>query len=370
MSSARECVGIDCSKDLIDACFGTMDESMTVNFKEIRQFKNDPKGFNQLLKWTGKLSKRKEDLRFVIEVTGVYYESLAYFLDEKGCALSVVLPTHSFFYKKTLSSRTITDKEMAKALTQMGLERKLDNWKKPDPWWKKLKSLTREREDLMQDKTSVTNRLHAYEHSVSVESGTISRLNDHLELLEKQIDAISRQVHLMVKQNPEVKSKINQITSIPGVGLLTAVTILAETDAFNLIRNRKQLVCYAGYDVIKKESGSSVHSKGKISKKGNGHIRRALYMPALSAAKHNPTTEKLYSRIVARSGIKMKGNVAVQRKLLLLIYAIWKSGESFSPDYQQPGKKVGEQVNAPPTRASKVSSTAISRTKKINFSKA
>ncbi|MEI9945951.1 MAG: IS110 family transposase [Chitinophagaceae bacterium] len=59
------------------------------------------------------------------------------------------------------------------------------------------------------------------------------------------------------------------ICSIPGVGLLTAVTVLAETNGFDLIRNKKQLTSYAGLDVREKQSGTSVKGKPKISKKGN-----------------------------------------------------------------------------------------------------
>jgi transposase len=363
----RECVGIDCSKDTLDVCFGAMGTDQNTEFKGIHQFANNHKGFAQLVKWAAKFSRNPKAIRYVVEVTGVYYESLAYYLYDQQKELSVVLPTHSYFFKKTLTNRTVNDKEMSKALAQMGLERKLEKWKKPDAWWKSLKELTREREELLQDKTSVSNRLHAYKHSSAQEEKKYQRLNQHLDLLGDQIEEIEKQIHLKVKKNSEVKSKINQITSIPGVGLLTAVTILAETDGFNLIRSRKQLVCYAGYDVIRKESGTSVRGQSHISKRGNSHIRRALYMPATCAARFNYPVKNLYARVVAKSGIKMKGNVAAQRKLLLLIYAIWKNGKSFDPTFSG-SKKVGEQKNAPPTRASKVSPTAMLNAKKNKFS--
>ena len=90
-----------------------------------------------------------------------------------------------------------------------------------------------------------------------------------------------------------------------------------------LFTNRNQIVSYAGYDVIKKESGTSVNAPTKISKKGNSYIRQMLYMSAMSAARSDDHHKDYYQRIVCKSGIKLKANVAIQRKLLLLIYALF-----------------------------------------------
>jgi len=121
------------------------------------------------------------------------------------------------------------------------------------------------------------------------------------------------------------------ITSIIGVGFTTAVTVVGETNGFLLIKNKRQLVSYAGYDVIKKDSGTSVHSKPRISKKGNKHIRKALHLPALSSIRHNEHSKDQFIRMVQKHGIKMKAAVAIQRKILVLIYTLWKKEEFFDP---------------------------------------
>jgi transposase len=137
----------------------------------------------------------------------------------------------------------------------------------------------------------------------------------------------------LVKQNKEIKKSVELICSIPGIGTLTAVTVLGETNGFELIRNKRQLTSYAGLDVKEKLSGTSVKGKPKISKKGNRHLRKAMYMPALSAIRHDGRFKVLFTRLVSRHGIGMKAAVAVQRKLLEMIYTIYKTNTAFNKDY-------------------------------------
>jgi len=72
-----------------------------------------------------------------------------------------------------------------------------------------------------------------------------------------------------------------------GVGLLTAAILIAETQGVKLITDGKQLVSYAGYDVVERESGTGIRGQTKISKKGNSRISGALYLPTLVASRHN-----------------------------------------------------------------------------------
>jgi transposase len=142
----------------------------------------------------------------------------------------------------------------------------------------------------------------------------------------------------MIKKHLEsdqiVKQKVDNICQIKGIGTLTIATILAETNGFDLFKNYKQLVSYSGFDVVERESGSSVTGKTRISKKGNSHIRRALFMPAFTAVKYQePSFFGLYERTYAKHSIKMKSYVAVQKKLLTTIYHLWKKNEEYNSNY-------------------------------------
>ena len=120
-----------------------------------------------------------------------------------------------------------------------------------------------------------------------------------------------------------------------GLGVLTMSTVLAETNGFTLFKNYKQLVSYAGYDVVEAQSGKRV-GKTKISKRGNSRIRRALHMPSLVVIQHQVSPFKdLFDRTYEKHGIKMKSYVAVQKKLLVMIYHLWNKNEAYDVDYQK-----------------------------------
>jgi transposase len=100
---------------------------------------------------------------------------------------------------------------------------------------------------------------------------------------------------------------------------------LAETNGFEHVKNKRQLVSYAGLDVREKQSGTSVKGKPRISKRGNRYLRKAMYLPALAAIRSNEQHRDIFARLVARHGIKMKAAVAIQRKILELIYVLIKN---------------------------------------------
>ena len=123
------------------------------------------------------------------------------------------------------------------------------------------------------------------------------------------------------------------LCSLPGIGLLTAATILGETNGFDLIRNKRQLASYAGLDVKEKQSGTSVKGKPRISKKGNRYLRKAMHLPALTAIRHDERFKAIFARIVSKHGIKMKAAVAIQRKLLEMAYTLYKKQEKYNHEY-------------------------------------
>jgi hypothetical protein len=111
-----------------------------------------------------------------------------------------------------------------------------------------------------------------------------------------------------------------------------------------LIRNKKQLTGYAGLDVIEKTSGTSVKGKTKISKKGNRYLRKALHLPSLAAVKHDENYKTIYARLVSKQGYKMKGLIAVQRKLLELCFILFKTKTVYNKNFQK--EKEPKQVDS------------------------
>jgi transposase len=272
-------------------------------------------------------------VRYVMEATGVYHESLAYYLEGKGYEVSVVLPNKISNYLRTLEVKTITDRTASEAIARFGLERKLDVWKRPKQIYKSLKQLTRERDQIVEIRTITKNQLHAEKAEAFPNPSSLVRIKSHIAFLDKQVAAILKEITATIKQDNEVSDSIETICSIPGVGRLTAATVLAETNGFELIRNKRQLTSYAGLDVREKQSGTSVKGKSKISKRGNKHVRKAMHLPALAAIRHEKRFKAVFARLVSKHGIKMKAVVAVQRKLLEMIYTVYSKNTAYDKNY-------------------------------------
>jgi transposase len=264
-----------------------------------------------------------------MEATGVYCENPAYFLQERGYTVHAVLPNQAGKYGQSLGVESKTDKMDAKTLAQMGLERKLRNREPFSPNFQTLKRLTRERDALIGERTVVLNQLHAYEHEGQVIKAAIRRSHKHIDLLDRQIKEIEQEVEKVIGKDKPLQERLNYVLSIKGVGLITAVTVISETNGFATINSIKQLASYAGLDVKLRESGKW-KGKTKISKKGNRYIRKAMYFPTFTKIKYDEETKMKYQRLKEKKGIPMVAAVAQQRKLLGLIYTLWKKKEMFS----------------------------------------
>jgi transposase len=329
----KQAVGIDVAQKELVVSLGKMYDDFSIEINAYKTFQNTTKGFSELVKWVKKLTIPDIQHRYVMEVTGVYHESLAYFLDAAGYKVSIVLPNKISNYFRTLEVKTVTDKTMSETIVRFGLERKLDDWKRPHVIYKKLRQLTRERDQLVHERTIVKNQVHAENAEAEPNSSTLSRLSKRLTLLDKQEKEIKNEIEDLVRQDESINDSAKRICSLPGVGLLIAAIVLAETNGFELIRNKRQLVSYAGLDVKEKQSGTSIKGKPRISKKGNSCLRKTMHMPALAAIRHNARFKAIFVRLVLKHGIKMKAAVAVQRKLLEMTYILYKNNISYDKDY-------------------------------------
>jgi transposase len=307
---------------------GVIDEQLEAKNVYEYAYTNNKKGISQFIKDIIKKTDQLIPLSFVMEATGVYHQELAYALADKEFPVVILLPNKAKSFSKSINIRAKSDVIDAKLLCQMGLERKLISWQPPETIFATLKVLTREREALVLQRSKLKNQLHAYQTAFVKANKTISRIKAHLAYLTKQISDAQADMRTLVKQSQPVADKVKKITKVKGLSFLSVVTILAETDGFNIILNQKQLIGYSGLDVRVDQSGEKT-IKGRITKKGNSHLRKALYMPALSACRTNKSMKLFYTQLNQRQRAKKQGVIAVQRKLLLLTYSLWKSGQEY-----------------------------------------
>lgn len=129
-------------------------------------------------------------------------------------------------------------------------------------------------------------------------SDTYRKLINEIDI---SISACLVEIKNLINKDEKLCNRVEKLETIKGVGFVTVAIIIAETKGFDMIVSRKQLASYAGLDVIERQSGQRMYGKTRISKKGNSHIRAALYFPAMVASKHNPTLKEDYQRIVSRN---------------------------------------------------------------------
>ncbi|CAN5367072.1 hypothetical protein BH23BAC2_BH23BAC2_19170 [soil metagenome] len=199
---------------------------------------------------------------------------------------------------------------------------------------RELKALSRERGSLVKEKQVLRNQLHATETAAFTNKREIKRYGQRLKLIEKQLEEIEKEMKFVVNEDCELREKLDYLESIPGISFISAATVVGETLGFQGITNAKQLASFAGYDVILKESGS-FRGKTRISKKGNRRIRGILHMPSMTAVRLNPTLKVFYERLKPKKIKPMIALVAVQRKLLILMYTLWKNERNSDPKYEQ-----------------------------------
>jgi len=328
-------IGIDISKDYLEVVFSTLDTQRQVKVKASRKFANTPAGFKEFARWLESKRAAAVELRILLEATGVYYEQLAWFLHHQGYQVSVILPTKAKRYLQTLGHRSKNDKIDAKGLAQMGLEQLLPLWQPLSNNIYQLRLLTRQLEDFANQRTIFLNQLHALSHSAFALKQVERNLRKLLRTLDKSIQELEQAIWELIYQDPELSERAEKVLSIKGVGRKTLAVLLAETNGLATFERQGQLVSYAGYDVVENQSGKR-SGRSRISKKGNGHIRRVMHMAALVAVRcKEPVLTALYERLLARGKAKMQAYVAVQRKLLILIWRLWRRNEAYDPLYEQ-----------------------------------
>jgi len=332
----RLACGLDISKKSFHACFGGQNEQGDFIIQGQRKFSNTFKGIEAFLLWLEKyclkFNKDKEiPFQLLMETTGVYHEGILFATHEAGIKVCLELAKRVKLYLRSIGQESKTDKLDARGICRMACERKFRLWQPASKNIYRLRTALRQRKSLIKSRVRFSNQLHAQNYSQSSSKEVKASIERMIKQLKREIAKLEKHIVELYERDKRLHSRLNPIIeSVLGLGLFTALTIVAETNAFSLVTSRKQLASYAGYDIIENSSGA-VHRKTKISKQGNARIRSELYMAAaaLIRSKKGPIYE-LYLRIRKRNPKIYKiANVAVQRKLLLLVYTLFKKQERF-----------------------------------------
>ncbi len=346
----KHSIGIDVSKDSLSICSCKLTADLSKEFEFIDDQPNDATGFKRLHKWMISIKEEGIPPLVLLEATGVYQEALAMYLHASGIDVSIMQSGRVKRYAQSLDQRSKTDLLDSKMLSMLATERSLTLWTPPRASLAQLKGLSRERSALVAMRSVSKNRYHAIEKSSTKNNKTLKRFKKRLKLVNEQIAEIEKEMAEVVSSDPELVAKMKYLQSIPGISFIASATVVAETLGFSNISSAKQLTSFVGYDVVIKESGK-YKGKSKISKKGNKHIRAVLHMPSMTAVRVNPTLKPFYNRLKSTKERPIVGLVATQRKLLILLYTLWRKEEYYDPEILKKeaasSKELAAQDSAP-----------------------
>jgi len=281
---AHAVIGIDVAKERLDVALN-VSQHMLFTWVE-----NDPAGYQRLVTWLHK--QRVVQAHVCLEATGQYSEGVAEYLYLQGYLVSVVNPARIRHYGNSKLRRNKTDKADAELIAEYGLRENPPLWCPPPASFKHLQALIRHLDDLQVSLTRETNRLSSGVRTPEV----IEHLKTLIDVLKQQIQQTKSMIQEHINQYPDLKKKQLLLMSIPGIGALTAAKVLGEVREVTDFDDARQLSAYAGLTPRNFLSGSSVHKKSRLSKTGNSNLRKALYLPAISAKHHNRIVREFCAR--------------------------------------------------------------------------
>jgi transposase len=312
-------VGIDVAKEKVDVALRV--SSGKVKTKVVA---NKAAGFEALRAWLAKHGVQRAHV--CMEATGVYWEAIAQDLADHGFAVSVVNPKQIKSCGETLGVRSKTDQIDAKLIAEFCAKLNPPLWQPPSASVRRLRALVARRDALVELRTQESNRLEV----TSVDSVRHS-IEQTLAHVEHQIAQIEAQIRKDIDDDPTLKAQRDLLDTIPAVGEATIPRLLSHFGGTLRFASARQAVAYAGLDVRKHESGSSVRGKTRMSKKGHSDIRAGLYMPAIVAKNRTAWGKAFAKRLLAAGKEPMLVVGALMRKILVIAYGVLKSGMPFNP---------------------------------------
>ena len=312
-------LGIDVSKLKLDVAL------LLSTTTHAATFPNTAKGFDALVRWLAHLSVSP---RVCLEATGVYSLPVARFLHGRGFVVSLVNPMAIHFFARTRMSRNKTDAHDAALIALYGRQYQPRPWHPPTPAREQLQQLVRAREQVL------VARVQAQQHLESTPKAVAKYFRAQIKLLTGQLVRLTAQIQAAVQADAALAQAVDWLTSIPGIGTVTAVTVLTTMPEITQLDSARQLAAFAGVTPSQRQSGT-LAGRTRMSKQGHQRLRKALYFPALAALRSNPRVQALAIRLAQKGKTKMVIIGAAMRLLTHLIFGVLKNRTTFDPHYQR-----------------------------------
>jgi transposase len=305
-NETRSFIGIDISKNTLDVAIWQNDK--------LQLYANDQKGIARAVKHI----RAADPALIVMEATGGLEMQLAAALEAVPLPVVVANPTRVRAFARSSGQLAKTDRLDAKMIAHYAYAIQPPVRPLRTPEQAHLKALVTRRRQIVEILTAEKNR------SSSAPQTLQKHIRRHLDFLKDEREVLNSEIEALMAQHPEWKVKEALLRSVPGIGPVSASTLLAELPELGQ-RNRKQIAALVGVAPLNRDSGA-YRGKRRVFG-GRAAVRRVLYMATLVATRTNPIIRVHYEQLLARGKVKKVALVACMRKLLTILNAMLETGE-------------------------------------------
>jgi transposase len=312
------CLGLDIAKAKLDACLLSGAQAHHA------QFDNSQPGLQRLRAWCQKHGAAAP--LTVLEATGRYSELAATELHSAGHRVHLANPRRIKDYARSLGRRNKTDRLDAALIASFGTTRELPAWQPASPAQQLLRALLRRRADLTTMLQAERNRTES-----TIDPLVAKSLARIVRALEKESVTLQAQIQAHLHATPELDEDIAHLCQIPGIGERSAAWLAAEVPRH--LPNGRAAAAWLAVTPRVRQSGSSLRSTAPVGSEGNRHLRRVLFMAALTARRCNPRLKAFADRLAAAGKSKMSVLLAVVHKLIKISFLLLKNHCPYDPNH-------------------------------------
>lgn len=329
-------IGIDVSKDTLDVAVLNEQHKEEVNHLKIR---NNDDGIHEMITW---LNEKQQDFSiartlFCMEATGLYCYPLLQFLYQNNAAIWV---ENAVQIKRSIGVlRGKNDKVDAIRIAQYAFKNidRVRFWEPKREVVDMLKHLAALRERLVETKKRLITPVEEFRKVGNEQMAKMLGKSMHksIQAIEKDIEGIENQMKKIISDDDQLRKLYSLVTSVVGIGFVTATNLIIHTNEFTLIKDARKLACYCGIAPFEHSSGSSVRGRTRVSSMANKKLKTNLHMASLTGMKLDEGLRNYYERKVAEGKNKMSVLNAIKNKLVARIIAVVNRGTPYQKKYFQ-----------------------------------
>ena len=326
-------IGIDISKESFDlALIRDHQAEDPVSAK----FSNNVKGITKLQEFIAKYKLNSCETLFCMEHTGIYCRLLSFYLAENNYCVWVEMPVN--IIRSLGLQRGKSDHVDAARIAVYACRNKdkANLWQPPREIILDIKDLLALRDRLIESRNKLQQPIKELEATGHLQTAKMieDSCKESLSALNKEIQQIDDDLDKKIKSDKRLLKLFELVTSVVGVGKITALLLIYYTNEFSLFQNAKQLACYCGVAPFEHSSGTSVRGKPRVSHYANKQLKKLLHMGALSAIQTNEEISNYFQRKVSQGKNKMLVINAIRNKLLQRVCAVIRRGTPFVSQWE------------------------------------